>query len=248
MPSSTLNAVSRVAPSGVPVELTVPDALGTHRWYASTRFSGPRTARQFFFAPAGEHRVIPTHALPGATERRRSLRGHDAVLYEARDRSDSALVLAGPYHETTTWFGGPAPDDAGLAALLGGFRFTDSAHGASLVPTSSLLMRQSDTSVIGRGDRSVLIVRPAADALPGLPTWAGLPVAGGELWRAGRGLGPEQSARVAGTAHEWRWRLAGPSAASDVVFLGPESGRAATDLSDAQVLDALGALAVRWGA
>ena len=95
---------------------------------------GPRLARQFFLAPAGEHRAIPAKILPGARQIRRSLRGYDAVVFEAADRSDSALVLAGPYNEATTWFGGPAPDAAGLDRLLRTFRFTDSANGATLVP------------------------------------------------------------------------------------------------------------------
>ena len=58
------------------------------------------------------------------------MRGYDAVLFEARDRSDAALVLVGPHHEATTWFGGPAPDRAGIDTLLSTFRFADAARGA----------------------------------------------------------------------------------------------------------------------
>jgi len=134
--------VWRVAASGDPVELTVPGLLGRLRWYGSTRFTGARLARQFFLAPAGEHRVIPTKILPGAREVRRSLPGHDAVVFEAADRSDSALVLAGPHNEATIWFGGPAPGDAGLERLLRSFRFTDSADGATLTAVSGLLVQQ----------------------------------------------------------------------------------------------------------
>src|SRR5690606_1625871 len=153
---------TRIAPSGARVALLVPEVLGALRWYASTRFAGPRTARQFFIAPRGEHRVIPTHVLPGARERRVPLRGADAVLFEAADRSDSALVLVGPHHEATTWFGGPAPADGGLA-MLEAFRFTDDPAGATLVPASDLLLRQSGVSLIGRGDRATLVVRRAVD-------------------------------------------------------------------------------------
>ena len=53
------NDVWRVAASGDPVEMTLPGLLGELRWYGSTRFTGPRLARQFFLAPAGEHRAIP---------------------------------------------------------------------------------------------------------------------------------------------------------------------------------------------
>ncbi|MFC4945598.1 hypothetical protein [Pseudonocardia sp. GCM10023141] len=240
--------VSRIAASGVPVELTLPAALGELRWYGNARFLGPRTARQFFLAPAGEHRLIPTHVLPGARESRVPMRGFDAVVYEAPDRSDSALVLAGPHHEATTWFGGPAPDAAGLNALLTSFRFTDAAQGATLVPMSDLLVRQTDVSIIGRSPRSVLVARRAVEALPTLPDWAGLRMAGGEMWRAGRVLDPRSAALVKGTPHEWRYLVAGPTAAMDVVFLGPESGRPPLALDDAAVVEALGALAGRWGA
>lgn len=240
--------ISRIAPSGAPVELTLPGAFGAHRWYGNAKFVGPRTARQFFLAPAGEHRVIPTHILRGAREQRIPMRGFDAVLFEAPDRSDAALVLAGPYHEATTWFGGPAPDPAGLNSLLTTFRFTDAAEGATLLPMSELLIKQTDVSIIGRSEQSVLVVRRAVDALPALPEWAGMPIAGGELWRAGRMLAPSTAALTKGTPHEWRYLIAGPTAAMDVVFLGPESGRPRLPLDDAAVLAALDGLTGRWGA
>lgn len=239
-------AVSRIAASGAPVELSLPGALGDFRWYGTTRFAGPRTARQFFLAPAGEHRAIPTHALPGATRRVEPMRGFDAVLYEAPDRSDAALVLAGPHHEATTWFGGPAPDPAGLTALLTSLRFTDAPRGASLTPVSGLLVAQRDTALIGRSRAATLVARPAVDALPTLPDWAGAALPGGELWRAERVLDARSAAAVAGTPHRWRFLFASESVAMDVVLLGPESGRPATGLSEDAVAAALGALGGRW--
>jgi hypothetical protein len=240
--------VWRVAASGDPVELTLPGLLGDFRWYGSTRFTGPRLARQFFLAPAGEHRTIPAKILPGARETRRTLRGYDAVVYEAADRSDSALVLAGPHNEATTWFGGPAPDAAGVDRLLRTFRFTDSANGATLVPASDLLVRQPDVSLVGRSERAVLVVRRAAEMLPTLPDWAGLALPGGELWRAGRVLNQVQAGLVDGGPHQWRYVLAGPTLGMDLVLLGPESGRAALPLGEAQVVDALSVLTGRWAA
>ncbi|MFC5994403.1 hypothetical protein ACFQE5_09295 [Pseudonocardia hispaniensis] len=239
--------VSRIAASGAPVDLTLPDAFGPFRWYGNTRFSGPRMARQFFLAPAGEHRVIPTHILSGARETRRSFRGYDAVLFEAPDRSDAALVFAGPYHEATTWFGGPAPDGAGLSGLLSTFTFADSPAGATLTAVSDLLVRQADDTLIGRAPAATLMVRPAVDALPTLPDWAGLRLPGGELWRGERVLDAAQAALVAGTPHQWRYLLAGDSAVVDLVLLGPESGRSAIELTGERIVDALGQLAVRWG-
>lgn len=238
--------VSRTAPSGAPVTLTLPGALGVHRWYGNTRFAGPRLARQFFLAPAGEHRAIPARILPGGRRSSRPMRGFDALVFEAADRSDSALVLAGPYHEATTWFGGPAPDAAGIDRLLATFRFTDGADGASLVPASDLLVQQTDVSVIGRNAGSVLVARPAAAALPMLPDWAGLRLPGGELWRTGRGLDAQRAALVAGTPHEWRYLFAGESLAIDLVLLGPESDRPPVELTGRDLVDALAALGGRW--
>lgn len=235
-----------VAPSGTPLQIQVPAVLGDFRWFASTRFAGPRLRRQFFMAPAGEHAAIPTHLLPGALERRRGLRGFDAVVFEAPDRSDSALVLAGPHHEATTWFGGPAPDAAGIDRLLTALRFTDSPRGASLVPTSDLLIRRSDMVIIGRSPDAVLVARRPADALPQLPDWAGLALPSGELWRAPRVLQPAAAAAAAGTAHEWHYILAGDGMAMDLVLLGPESGRPGLGIDEPRLLAALGALHGRW--
>lgn len=238
--------VDRIAPTGAPVELTLPAEFGAHRWYGSTRFVGPRMARQFFLAPAGEHRAIASHLMPGARARRQAMRGFDAVVFEAPDRSDAALVLAGPHHEATTWFGGPAPDDAGLSALLSTVRFADGPQGAALTPMSDLLVRQNDTALIGRSRESVLMVRRAADMLPALPDWSGLALPGGELWRAGRVLDEPRAALVAGTPHQWRYLFAGDSVAMDLVLLGPESGAARLPLVEDQVVEALSALRGRW--
>jgi hypothetical protein len=239
-------AVTRIAPTGDRVELTLPVAFGEHRWYATTRFTGPELARQFFLAPAGEHRAVPTHVLPGARQRRVPVRGFDALVFEAPDRSDSALVLAGPHHEATSWFAGPAPGAAGLSELLSAFRFTDSPAGATLVPVSDLLVAQSDVTVIGRSPRSTLLVRRAADALPSLPDWAGLSLPGGELWRADRLLAPREAALAAGTPHQWRYLLAGDSVALDLVLHGPESGQPPLDVPADRLVDVLAGLAGRW--
>ena len=204
--------VWRVAASGDPVELTLPALLGDFRWYGNTRLTGPRLARQFFLAPAGEHRAIPKKILPGGRQVRRTMRGYDAVVFEAADRSDSALVLAGPYNEATTWFGGPAPTAAGIERLLRMFRFTDSANGATLVPTSDMLVQQPDVSLIGRSANAVLVVRRAAEMLPALPEWAGLTLPGGELWRADRVLDGVKAGLVAGGPHQLALRARRPDA------------------------------------
>lgn len=239
--------ISRVAPTGDPVRLGLPTALGRHDWYGSTRFAGRRMSRQFSFAPTGQHRVIPRTIMPGARTSTRSFRGFDAVLYEAPDRSDAALVLAGPYNEATTWFGGPAPDMSGIDALLSTLRFVDSARGATLSPAAADLVQQPDVTVIGRSPESMVLLRRATEALPSLPDHAGMALPGGELWKARRRLDPDQEAAVAGTPHEWRYVFATPSAVLNVVLLGPESGHPATGLSDEGVVGALGVLGAVWG-
>lgn len=239
--------VSRVAPTGDPVRLGIPAALGRHDWFGSTRFAGRQMSRQFSFTPAGRHRVIPTSIMPGARTSTRSFRGFDAVLHEAPDRSDAALVLAGPYNEATTWFGGPAPDMAGINALLSTLHFVDSERGATLSPAARDLVQQPDVTVIGRSPESMVLLRRGTEALPSLPEHSGMRLPGGELWRARRKLDPDQESVVTGTPHEWRYVFATPSAVLNVVLLGPESGRPTTALDDDGVLGALGALGAVWG-
>lgn len=238
---------SRVAPTGDPVRVAVPAALGRPDWYGSTRFAGRRMSRQFSFAPAGRHRVIPTTVMPGARTSSRSFRGFDAVLHEAPDRSDAALVLAGPYNEATTWFGGPAPDTAGINALLSTLQFVDSADGATLSPAARDLVQQPDVTVVGRSPEAMIMLRRATEALPSLPEHAGMALPGGELWKSPRRLEPGQEAAVAGTPHRWRYVLATPTAVMNVVLLGPESGRPVTGLGDDGVVGALSALGASWG-
>jgi hypothetical protein len=237
--------ITRTAPSGSAVRLLIPQALGDYQWYGNTRFLGPRVQRQFFLAPAGEHRVIPRKILAGGREVRQTFRGHDVVLFEAADRSDAALVWAGPHSEATTWFGGPAPDASMLRYMIGTVEFRDSANGAALKPTSPYV-RSTETSLIGMNGTSRMIVRSAAEALPLLPDWAGLKLPGGELWRAPRGLIPADAGRVAGSPHQWRYLLASPTAVLDVVLLGPESGRSPTALTDNELVETLSALSVSW--
>ena len=109
-------------------------------------------------------------------------------------------------------------------------------------------MRQPDVSLVGRSERSVLVVRRAAEMLPALPDWAGLTLPGGELWRAGRILDQVQAGLVAGGPHQWRYVLAGPTLGMDLVLLGPESGRAPLSMGESQVVDELSVLAGRWAA
>jgi hypothetical protein len=242
----------RVTACGDAVELTLPAWLGPFRWYGTTRLTGPGPARQFFLAPAGEHRSIPSRLLPGARGTRHSMHGRDVLVFEAPDRSDSALVLAGPHNEATTWFGGPAPDAAGLARLSGTFRFTDSAHGAALVPAPGGPAQEPDVTLVGRSERAVLVVRRSAEVRSA--GWAGLTLPDGELWRAGRAAGGVQAADevragfVPGGPHRWRYVLAGPALGMDLVLLGPESGRGPLPMAEAQVVDGLSVLAGRWAA
>ncbi|RZT84855.1 hypothetical protein EV383_1711 [Pseudonocardia sediminis] len=239
--------ISRVAPTGDPVRLGLPAALGRQDWYGSTRFAGRQMSRQFSFAPAGQHRVIPTTIMPGARTSTRSFRGFDAVLHEAPDRSDAALVLAGPYNEATTWFGGPAPDISGINALLSTLQFVDSERGATLSPAARDLVQQPDVTVVGRSAEAMIMVRRGTEALPSLPDHAGMVLPGGELWKAKRRLEPGQEAAVSGTPHQWRYVVATPTAVMNVVLLGPESGRPVTGLSDDGVVGALSALGASWG-
>ena len=142
----------------------------------------------------------------------------------------------------------PGARRGGLDRLLRTFRFTDSAAGATLSAVSGVLVQQPDVSVIGRSERSVLVVRRAVEMLPTLPEWAGSTLPGGKLWRAGRVLDHVHAGLVAGGPHQWRYLLAGPTLGMDLVLLGPESGRPPLRMAEAQVVDALSVLTGRWAA
>lgn len=62
------------------------------------------------------------------------------------------------------------------------------------------------------------------------------------------GCGATAAALVANTPHRWRCILAGDSVAMDMVLLGPESGRAATPMSEDVIVEALGLLTGSWAA
>jgi hypothetical protein len=238
--------ISRVAPSGASIHLVMPAELGDHHWFASTKLAGHRSVRQFTIAPAGRHRVIPVKIIPGATRTDWQLPGHDLVLFEAADRSNACLLWIGPYHEATTWFGGPAPGRRGLNRLIGAVEFTDSPQGAILRPRLPQYVRPFGTTVIASGAESLLMIRSAADGLSALPDWSGRRLAGGELWRTGRTLDETAAARIAGSVHEWRYLWAGRSCVVDVVLHGPESGVPASRLDASGLLSALDRLHVTW--
>ena len=212
------------------------------RWYGTTRFSGPRLARQFFLAPAGEHHAIATRLLPGARVTRQTLRGHDAVLVEAADRSDSALVLAGPYHEAATWFGGPAPDAPRGEPARG---VPVHRLGARRV-AGPCLLRWSGS----RTSRSSGAVRARSSSC-GPPWTCSRRCPSGPACAAWRGAVADRAKGVGAARGRHRppvrYLFAGDTAAMDLVLLGPESGRPALPLGETQVVDALTGLLGRWG-
>lgn len=238
--------VTRVSPTGSTVGLVIPESLGEHTWYATTRLAGDRTVRQFTVAPVGQHEVIPSRIMPGATRSDWQFHGHDVVLFEAPERRDACLLWIGPYHEATTWFGGPAPSRRGLNRLLGSVEFADDPNGAVVRPRVAQYTRQFGTTVIGSGPTSYLAARPAPDALGALPDWAGLTLAGGELWRSPRMLSGDAAASAAGTIHEFRYLLANPTCALDIVLNGPEAGGVPADLGHDDLTGVLDALRASW--
>ena len=227
-------SLTRIAPTGVSVALSIPEEFGTHRWFASTKLASQQGVRQFTIAPVGQYRMIPKRILPNAKSTSWQRRGHDIVLFEAVDRSNSCLVFLGPYHEATTWFGGPAPDQRGLNTVVGMVDFVDSAQGAVLKPRLSHYVRTFGTIVVGSGTSSLLMIRSATEGLSSLQEWSGRRVTGGELWRTNRALPQDQAARVGGTIQEWRYIWANPSCVVDVLMhpqeTAPVSGSVIPDL------------------
>ncbi|PZG02513.1 hypothetical protein [Micromonospora deserti] len=210
--------VVRTAPDGARVSVTVPATAGTLKWYGTIRFNGPDFLRDFSFAEAGAHQVIPKKILPGARTEVFRRRGFDLVVYEAADRSDACLVIAGPHNEATTWFGGPAPRPAVLNRITSMVDFADSPTGARLTPRPGANLQQFGTMVIGSDARMTIMIKDARQVRDQLPTWRGLVQGEAEVWRSRMDVHETKAAKLAGTPFEWRYTYANPTAVFDVAF------------------------------
>ncbi|MGH3862488.1 hypothetical protein [Actinokineospora sp.] len=227
-------SLSRTAPDGGRLSLVLPEAAGEVEWFGATRFAGGGTARDFSFAEVGQYRVIPKKIFPGGQHEVFRRTGFDLHTFEAANRTDSCLVWVGPHSEMTTWFGGPLPRTDVLNRLVSSVRFTDSPTGAT-VSSHSSTVQQHTTILIAQNDRLIMMFRDARSARPLVPEWQGLAHGDGELWRTSRALDADDLARVRGTALEWRYHVANPTAYFDVSFHAPHSV-AALDAADVDAL------------
>lgn len=208
----------RSAPDGSRVQVSVPGNVGDIQWFGTTRFSGPNFMRDFSFAPVGQYKVIPTRIMPGASQQSFRRRGYDLILFEAADRSDSCLVWVGPHNEVTTWFGGPAPREEVLNRIISAVRFTDSESGARIVAEPAANLQQHSTMLVGRAEQVLLMLRDAKPFKHTVPTWQGMQQGDVEVWRTERAVEGPQMEQLRGTAFEWRYLAASPTAMWDVVF------------------------------
>ncbi|MFF5205636.1 hypothetical protein [Streptosporangium sp. NPDC000396] len=211
--------ITRVAPDGARVDISLPPEAGELPWHGHTRLAGPALVRNFDLAPAGQRHVIPRKIFPGGRVETFRRSGFDLVLYEAADRSNSCLVWAGPHNEATTWFGGPAPRQSVLNRLVSNLSFTDSPEGARLVaagPAANL--QQFSTMVIGSSERLSVMIKDARGAREELPSWKGATQGDAEIWKEPLNLGPEQAKAVSGTPFEWRYIIANTTSVIEVVF------------------------------
>ncbi|MDF5755726.1 hypothetical protein [Spongiactinospora sp. TRM90649] len=248
MVATTARAVLRSA-DGARVTVDLPPAAGTLRWFGHTRMAGPRLLRAFDLAPVGQHAVIPKKILPGASPRVVTRRGHDLIVYEAADRSNSCLVWAGPYHEATTWFGGPAPRQDVLERITRSVRFRDAPEGANLGPRRGAGIRQYGTIVAGMSKHLIVTIRDAGSAKPGLPEWRGAPLGEAEVWKERLDLDPAHHAALRGTPFEWRYIYATCTAAYTVIFPAHPAAPNIRAQSAGDAVDAvLAGIRVRWEA
>jgi hypothetical protein len=244
MVTSTL-ALSRRAADGARLTVDLPLEAGTLEWHGHTRIAAPGLLRAFSLAPAGHGKAVPTHIFPGGRAETFRRRGYDLRLYEAADRSNSCLIWAGPYHEATTWFNGPAPRQSVLNALVSAVAFADSPEGATMRPRV-----QAGTQVFGINDRVLVMASDARSARESLPGWQGATRGDMEVWKDALALDPEQKAALAGTPYEWRYTFATPTAVFTVMFPkdGTEVGVAGDPQDQAMVEAVLGGVRVEWAA
>ncbi|MEO3927141.1 hypothetical protein ABGB07_25220 [Micromonosporaceae bacterium B7E4] len=243
-----MTEVVRAAPDGAQVSVTLPPEVGTLKWYGATRFSGAQFLRDFSFAQAGAHKVIPHKIFPGGRTEVFRRRGFDLIVYEAADRSDGCLVFAGPHNEATTWFGGPAPRPAVLNRIISMVTFTDSPAGARMTANPAANLQQHGTMLIGSDARMTLMVRDARQARSELPTWQGMARGDTEVWRSRMDLREEDASRLAGTPFEWRYTFANPTSVFDVTFRStpPPGVRLAKTVDEDHVNTVLAGLQVSW--
>ena len=240
--------VVRTAPDGATVSVTIPATAGILNWHAAIRFTGVMFTRDFTIAPAGAQKAIPHRILPGARAQTVRGNGFDLVVYEAADRSDGALVIAGPYHEAHTWFGGPVPRTGVLNRLVSMVDFVDSPTGARVTPAAGTDLQQHGVMVVGSDARTTIMIKDARQERDRIPAFRGLVRDDAEVWRYRMDLRDEEATRLAGTPYEWRYMYANPTAVFDVSFRDRPAPGAAADaaVGDEHVNTVLAGLRVTW--
>jgi hypothetical protein len=239
--------VVRTAPDGASVSVTIPAAAGTVKWHSAVRFTGPNFARDFTISPAGSQKVIPQRILRDARTQVVRRSGFDLVVYEAGDRSDSVLVIAGPYHEAETWFGGPAPRTGVLNRMISMLEFVDSPTGARLTARPGTNLVQHGVMVVGSDAWMTIMIKDARQERARVPHFRGLVQGDAEVWRYRMDLREEQAAKLAGTPFEWRYMYANPTAVFDVAFRDqPPPGVAVAAPANEDVNTVLAGLRVSW--
>jgi hypothetical protein len=228
--------------------VTVPATAGTLKWHSVIRFSGPNFARDFTLAQAGTHKVVPKRILRDARTEVFRRSGFDLMVFEAGDRSDGCLVIAGPYHEATTWFGGPVPRMAVLNRIISMVDFVDSPTGARLTARPAANLQHHGIMVIGSDAGMTIMINDARQERARVPTWRGLVQGDAEVWRSRMDLREEQAAKLAGTPFEWRYTYANPTAVFDVSFRDQPPPGVAIDVTvdEKYVNDMLSGLRVNW--
>lgn len=217
-PTLTSRSVTRRAPDGAHITLSLPAEVGDIQWHGITRFAGPQFSRDLSFAPTGQYKVVASKLFPGGREEWFRRNGFDLVLYETEDRSDSCLVWVGPYNEATTFFGGPAPRREVLNRIVATLTFKDSKQGAFIKPVSAAGLSQYGTMLVGHSDEVTVLIRGAREGRHTLPEWRGMPEGDAEIWRRRLDLDEEPRQELTGTAFEWRYTLANPTAIVDVTL------------------------------
>ncbi|MBP2477486.1 hypothetical protein JOF53_006358 [Crossiella equi] len=228
--------LTRTAPSGRRVTVTLPAHAPVTSVASGVRFAGGSYGTGFQIGPRGYHEFAVTHVAPARQRDRFLVHGREVVVSEALDGQSSVATFLGVYHELMTVYSGPAPRRQAVFALFNSLRVKDTVDGMVVRPSSATLLdTMSEQIMLAVRDHGSVSIPGPRQAAAITPRFAGARTAHGEVWRLPY-PGAEGSARVSDHA----FVLGCPAGAAEVHLADTEA------TTERQRLDWLNEINVVW--